>query len=98
VKDTWVIDPTRQIPEAALPPIPNGETRHNLLLDAHNGSVNADVHVYVAPGTMPEKKALRTSLKGKSHNGSVTLRVVSYYLIILVSFLIAYTSHSAVTT
>jgi hypothetical protein len=77
VCDKFVIDPTLAIPQAALPPISEGEARENILLQSRSGVVKSDVYVYVAPGTMPENKAVRASIRAEAHNGKVNLRVVS---------------------
>jgi hypothetical protein len=77
LKGTFFIDPTRKVPEPALPPIPETETeRHNLMLSTTNATLNAEVYVAVTSQAIPEKAALRTTLKAKSNNGSVTLRIV----------------------
>jgi hypothetical protein len=76
VKGTFVINPTLNVPEVALPPIPEGTDRDNIYLESSNRSVNANVHLYVPPGSMPEKSSIRASLKAKANHGGVTFRVV----------------------
>lgn len=71
VKGSWTIDPDVKVPEALLAPIPDGETRENLYLRSHNGSVVAKIRL------ISDEPTTRSTVNGSSQNGSVTLKIVS---------------------
>ena len=79
VKGSWLVDPSMEFPQSFLPPLVSGETedtRRNIELVAHLGSIDADVSIIRNKRTkdldVPKPIVVRTA-----SSGWVVLRIVS---------------------
>ena len=89
VSGSWIIDPSMMVPPALMPPLlsnENEETRKNILLSSHNGSV--DAQVYVLASQVEPQRRNRVLIETSSKNGSVSTKVVSQNISINPSHLV----------
>lgn len=82
VSGKWIIEPALLIPPTLLPPLSRNETeetRRNLSLECHNGSVDAEI--FIMPRNDEASRQVqqrnRIFIETSSKNGSVTTKVVS---------------------
>jgi len=80
-KDTYVIDPSMQVPHALLPALGQGETeadRKSLVLETLNGGIHANVYIVDSEAmTGVAKRRSCTRLCLSSKNGSVVAKLMA---------------------
>ncbi|KAF8997726.1 hypothetical protein BDQ17DRAFT_1309590 [Cyathus striatus] len=78
IKETYIIDPTIDVPAFLIPPLKEDETeetRMNLSLEATHGSINATVRLVEGEGGI-ERKRKRVTIAMKSEHGGITAQIL----------------------